>query len=305
MSGKAKLVMGSALFLCFIFFVGWRLGWFADEPAYNGKTVTQWLDTIVLLDRQTNAQGVSLIPRTPAQLTNQPGYHALLSIGARAVPVLMQRVMDLPEQEEKLSLLARWKQYAGEKFQQIRTGRKPPGKPSPTYPRAQRDRKDAAGFVLVALGTNAQGGFTRFLEAYATAPKPRVAGPLLGVYPSDVARAGGGVSPERRDELLAAITAGMQHTNGEYRRVAANAASAFPEEAEKWKPLFVRLTKDTDQYAPQAALSALFYMMPDDELMRTVEDITQDEQRSERVRELARAVLRRWDRNPTKEISPK
>jgi hypothetical protein len=97
----------------------------------------------------------------------------------------------------------------------------------------------------------------------------------------------------------------MQHTNGECRRVAANAARAFPGEAQKWKPLFVQLTKDTDEYAPQEALSAFMSMAPDDELMRTVEDITQDEQRSERVRELARAVLRRWDRDRTKEIPPK
>jgi hypothetical protein len=167
----------------------------------------------------------------------------------------------------------------------------------------QRQRKDAAGLILVALGTNAQGGFARYLEAYATARKPRVTGPLLGVIPGDPARAGAGLSAELRAEVLAAITDGMKHTNGEIRRAAANAARAFPEEGQKWKPIFLRLTQDADQYAPQEALFALMRIPPDDDTMRAVEHITQDPTKSERTKEIARIVIREWDRIQGKTVS--
>src|SRR6185503_16314836 len=302
---KTKWIAAALALFFVLLILGWRLGWFADEPTYQGKTVTQWLDTVVLYDRETNACGVYMTLRSSDQLAEQDGFKAVMSIGPQAAPILVQRVMDLPEQEKQPALLPRWKAYWRQKLEQVRTGRKAMQKKSTTYPSWQRERKAAAGLLLVALGTNAQAGFDRYLDAYATASKPRVTGPLLGVFPGDIARAGAGLSPGRKAEVLTAITAGMQHTNGEVRRAAANAARSFPEEGLGWKPLFLLLTQDTDQYAPQEALLALMRIPPDEDTRRLVENITQDPAKSERVKEIASTVIREWDRVRSRVDPPK
>ena len=302
-SQKTKWVAAAVVLVFFLFVVGWRLGWFTEEPTYQGKTVTHWLDTIVLYDVLTNASGVSKSLRSSERLTNQAGFNALLSIGAKGTPVLIQRVMDLPEKERDLRLFSRWKQHWRETLERLRTGRKVAQK-NTTYPTWQRQRKNVAGVILIALGTNAQGGFARYLEAYAAAPKPRVTGPILGVTPGHSARGGARLSAEKRAEVLAAVTDGMQHTNGEVRRAAASAAREFPDEGPRWKAIFLRLTQDTDPYAPHEALFALMRIPPDDEAMRTVEEITQDPAKPESTKEIARTVVREWDRVRGKAISP-
>src|SRR5262245_38158038 len=67
------------------------------EPSYAGRTVTQWLDRLVLYDYREESSSVSTIYRAPEVITNDVAFRALLQIGVRGVPILVQRIQDRAE----------------------------------------------------------------------------------------------------------------------------------------------------------------------------------------------------------------
>lgn len=206
------------------------------EPSHNGKTVTEWLDGLVLQTSRIEDNGdVTIHNRPTKEIAADPAFTALSAIGPRAVPVLLKHIkaranypsdLDL---KERLEMRWRWTWYRW----------RGPGKASrPTsggWPKSQSDRKSAAAFALVVLGTNGHGGLPPLIEAYATAPRfesvygGKMAGAPLGFTPSTAVELACAVRPQLRAELLAGVRENLLHTNGFYRTMATDCASVFPE----------------------------------------------------------------------------
>src|SRR5260221_11624623 len=97
MSRLARAGLVLAIFAAVLMIIGWQRAWFATEPASRGKTVSEWLDLLVLYDYQTNAAGAAEVPRSPQRIANDPALQALLRIGAKATPILIKRLTDRAE----------------------------------------------------------------------------------------------------------------------------------------------------------------------------------------------------------------
>ena len=72
MSRKVKASIVFAVLAVVLFFIGTQRAWFATEPAWRGKTVTEWLDRLVLYDFQTDATGTAMVPRSPERIATDP-----------------------------------------------------------------------------------------------------------------------------------------------------------------------------------------------------------------------------------------
>jgi hypothetical protein len=291
-----------ALFLIFALALSIII-WPTREPACDGKTVTEWLDTIYVIDRRTNGTTMSgTIYRSAADLHNQPGYHALLKMGRTAVPVLMQRVSDPPAEQRDVAFFARWKQRLISKWHDWTAGKSGARSKAVLYSFGQERRKTTAALMLVALGHKSDGGFVRFLEANAAAPNTLQlpSNRATGVSGGDVARAVKAALPEQWNELLADIGTGLQHSNNLYRWAAANAARALPDERGRWRPILEKLIDDPDEPTQREALWTLYSSdgrySGNADLHRKLEAIVNDASKSKATRDAARAVLRTWDR---------
>jgi hypothetical protein len=104
------------------------------------------------------------------------------------------------------------------------------------WPETQKARKTAAAFTLVALGTNNHGGFIRFMEAYGTAPwftsaygATNLVGAPEGFIPSEAVKLAYSVQPQVRDEIIAGVKQGLQHTNAVCQSMAVDCARMLPE----------------------------------------------------------------------------
>lgn len=146
-----------------------------------------------------------------------------------------------------------------------------------------------------------------YMEAYAAAPKhqsvygTRVSGPPVGPTSSFMARGAAAAFPERRAELLAEIMRGLEHTNAWCRIVALECARSFPQELLERKNLLINLTQDSDAVAQEVALGALVLnvqqpvfdrLMSPAEVEQVARAVMDDPRNSERVRELAKVVLK-------------
>lgn len=89
---RAGLVL--AVFAVVLSITGLQRAWFAGEPAYRGRTVTEWLDQLVLYDDQKDATGTTTVPRAPDRVAHDPALKALLRIGQKATPVLVERLQE-------------------------------------------------------------------------------------------------------------------------------------------------------------------------------------------------------------------
>ena len=253
------------------------------EPSYGGKTVTAWLDQLVLYENRPVPGGTEEVLRVENTL-DDPSVRALLNLGPKAVPTLTKRLLDIPEPSPAV-----WK---------ISFKRRPV---PTTYPEFQRARKTAAGFALVALGKNDGGGYISFMETYARAPKINVTGPPVGVVPSTVMVLAKAIFPERRQEFIDDIFKGLEHTNAVCRQMSMECARKFPDELVKHRELLVRLTQDEDEFVQQATLGALILivqnnpapnLMPPSEIERIAEDVLQNPQTTARTREYANTLLK-------------
>jgi hypothetical protein len=158
---------------------------------------------------------------------------------------------------------------------------------------------------LVILGTNTSAGFGRFMEAYAAAPKHEsiartpVPGPPVGAHPNRVARMVKKTHPQRRQEMVAEISRGFQHTNAWCRVVALECVLELPEELGRWKKDLLRLTSDKDAMVREAALGQLLNIVqikerravvPASDIWSAANAVVEDTNASQRVRELAGIV---------------
>ena len=74
------------------------------EPSYGGKSVTQWLDQLPIIDWES--ERISVL--APADITNNPAYGVLMKIGPRAVPVLVERLEDRADWPRKPGGASGW-----------------------------------------------------------------------------------------------------------------------------------------------------------------------------------------------------
>jgi hypothetical protein len=75
-----KLLLISVALLLMVAVIGWNRRWFTDEPAYKGKTVTEWLDSMALVEglrkRDRGGDSQFLTARSSAEVTNDPALRA-------------------------------------------------------------------------------------------------------------------------------------------------------------------------------------------------------------------------------------
>jgi len=229
---KRSLVFAALAVMMLLGFV-----WQSREPSYEGKTVTEWLDRLVLYTyKQDPNLGTLQIDRTPEAIAADPAFHALMAIGPRGAPVLTQRISDPAEfppempLSERLSIRWRWAWY------RLRGPTHATFGVFGHWPETQKARKTAAAFTLVALGTNNHGGFIRFMEVYGTAPwftsvygATNLVGAPEGFIPGEAVKLAYSVQPQVRDEIIAGVKQGLQHTNAICQSMAVDCARVIPE----------------------------------------------------------------------------
>jgi hypothetical protein len=291
-----------------IMLLAWERGWLSNQPTYRGRTVTQWLDKLALYEYQYHADNtlMVMVPRAPDSVAQDPAYHALLKIGSRGLAVYTNIISRRAEWSPSVRIWKRGRMWVAWRWHQLLGAQG--GRPAPSeWAQEQTARKTAAGFALVALGTNAGGGFSKYIEVYASAPKhqtvygTRVAGAPVGVSSLDVVRSVALAVPERREEVLEEVLKALEHTNALYRCVALECAHAFRGELlQRRKEKLVRLTRDEDPLVQQAALGHLLLiaqikdlinLMPPSEIAQIARTALNDSTTSERLRSLAQKVL--------------
>jgi len=292
--------------------VGWQFRWFASEPAYRGRTVSEWLDKLTVYDTELGVTSHGepwsrLVSRAVQTVTNDPAFVALMKLGPKAVPILMQRVMEPAGWPPEVGSMSRSKMWLEWKWKQARG--LSVKRPAPSrYSESQTVRKTTAGFVLLALGTNVHGGFPAYMKAYANAPKHQtiygtpIPGSPVGVTSSHVARLGNALLPQRRSEILGDILSGMKHSNAWCRTVAVEVSWEFPEDFPKLKDSLLLLTQDESPMVQETAFGRLQLMflryegeggMSFLEFERAADAVLRDPNTTKRVREMAETA-KRW-----------
>lgn len=294
----AAMIVGASIIVVLITNSG-------GEPSYRGKTVTEWLDRLALYDKEQRIDGTRFILRSGDKVTNNPAFQALLQFGSNAVPILLERVAAPAEWSPETSVFAKTKMWVEWKWSQ-RPWSHPQPRPAPRYfSEAQMSRKTTAGLILLALGTNANAGFTRYMETYAGAPKHKsiygteVAGAPIGVSSGAILQIAASALPERHEEIVDAIHRGLYHTNVWCRTVAIECVSAYPDELTRWKDRLAELTKDEDPMVRQAALGEFMMMaqsesalkiFPPATIRQIAEKVEQDSRNSQGLRDMAVTV---------------
>src|ERR1039458_5711476 len=165
---KASIIVAAVAVA--LLFVGIERAWFAAEPAWRGKTVTEWLDHFVLYEDRTTNGDVWTILRSPQDPALYPALAATLKIGAKATPILVKRLQERADWDPADGLPRRarlWMEWGWARLHHIASS--PPAPEG--WSRFQRARQDGGAFGLLALGKDANAGFGCLMEAYAGAPK--------------------------------------------------------------------------------------------------------------------------------------
>ncbi len=307
MNRSARIAIILGCLATVLVFVGWRRAWFSGEPAWRGRTVTEWLDRLALCEDRTNAAGTQSMLRAPEEVAHDPALEALRHFGARATPILVKRLQEPAQWDPDQSRSSRARLWARWLWSAIRHA----NLTDPPFPTAwsefQQKRKNAAGFAMLALGTNAHAGFVCFMEAYAYAPKHQSVsgksfeGPPVGAFPSLIARVANQSLPERRTEIAEGITQGLQHTNAWCRVVALKSVDGFSDQLGRWKSLILQLTRDSDPLVQEAALSSLidfvqqertWAVMPPAEVATVAKNVISNPAAAPRMKGLAEALLK-------------
>jgi hypothetical protein len=314
-----KRVILSALVLLALTLVAFLIVTLGREPSYDGKTVTEWLDSFSIhtLVKKANdnggqAQEVEVL-RSQDAIEHDPAFIALTAMGARAIPTMMTRIREPADLPPEMTRTERWKLWLRWRWSRVSGSRRPSRFGS--WPRYQVNRKTAAGFMLLALGTNSQGGFHKFMEAYLAAPQftsaygGRVSGMPVGVAPSSVTGAAFSLLPHRRAEITEAAMLFLDHTNSVCRQSAVESLWAFPHEALKKKQVLLKLTQDKDEYVQQAALGTLLIFVQEPaihellspaEVRDAADLVSKSLSTPQRVRDFAATVSRVADRQKEK-----
>ncbi|MGO8927652.1 MAG: hypothetical protein ACLQU3_12265 [Limisphaerales bacterium] len=299
---KASIIVAAVAVA--LLFVGVERAWFAAEPAWRGKTVTEWLDHLELY-RTTNGD-VWINLRSPEDLARDPALAAILKIGAKATPILVKRLQERADWDPADGLVRRTRLWMGWGWARLHHIAASPPAPE-GWSRFQRARKDAAAFGLLALGKDANAGFACLMEAYAAAPKSQsvlgtqIPGPPVGTIPSLVTRLARQTLPERDEEMIRDVVRGLQHTNACCREVAAECVWEFPEHLSRTKSLLFRLVQDENEIVREAALGQLLLIVqrrelheivPPAEVAAAATAVLDDPRASGRLKGLAETVLR-------------
>ncbi len=305
MNRPAKVAVILVFLAAVLVFVGWRQAWFSGEPAWRGRTVTEWLDRLALCEDRTNAAGTQTMLRAPEKVARDPALEALRHFGARATPILVKRLQEPAQRDPDQSPTSRARLWARWLWSGIRHASLADSPSPAAWSEFQKKRKNAAGFALLALGTNAHAGFVCFMEAYAYAPKHQSVsgksfeGPPVGAFPSLIARVANQSLPESRTEIAEGITQGLQHTNAWCRVVALKSVDGFSEQLGRWKSLVLQLAGDSDPLVQEAALGSLIDFvqqkhaaMPPAEVATVAKNVISSPATSPRVKGLAEALLR-------------
>ena len=257
------MLFGLGLLLLLALLAWWQ-GWFAAEPVYHGRTVTQWLDAMPLYDEVRNSdqtgQRMWYDQRTPEAVAADPALQALLALGSQAVPALRTHLTEPIKprpwwQQLQYRVIVAWRRF--------QDSSQPPYSPLP-LPRYYSSREDArclsATLTLLALGTNRGGGLPAIIEEYArlTITTNQRARRFVANRAIDTALTG---LPQMRTEIRDAISSSLTHTNPLYRQFAtANAEpERFPEEFPRWQPLLMRMAA-SDQEDPAVRDGAMFVL---------------------------------------------
>ena len=232
---RKRLLVLAGLSIVILLGLSWQLGWFQREPSHNGRTVTEWLDSLALYTKVTQPNGdIVMVYRSTDEMVADPAFQALQAIGSRAVPVLIKRIAEPADYPDGMSRSGRWMTRLQWTWYRLR-GPKATRPVSAGWPRIQIDRKTAAAFMLVALGTNGHGGFPRLMETYAAAPRftsvygAKLAGAPVGFAPSASMRFAWYACPQLREEIVAGVMSGLQHTNAMCQSMAVDCTAEIPE----------------------------------------------------------------------------
>ncbi|HTH47549.1 MAG TPA: hypothetical protein VMB21_08570, partial [Candidatus Limnocylindria bacterium] len=242
--------------------LAWWQGWFASEPVYHGRTVTQWLDSMAIYDelrnRDETGQSTFNTERKPEAIPADPALRALLALGPRAVPALRIHLTAPPSPRPWLQRIQHWGEEVWAKLR---------GVPSPVYftlPRQYSSRDEArirsAGLALLAMGTNRGGGMPAMIEEFVRdkASTNRASPEFPAQWAIDDALTG---FPELRAEIRDALDGSLTNTNLRQRQFAVRNALArrFPEDFPRWHPLLISMvaSEAEDERVRDGAMFAL------------------------------------------------
>jgi beta-lactamase regulating signal transducer with metallopeptidase domain len=275
---------------------------FTDEPVYHFKSVTQWLDSMALFDEvrnmDENGNHSYRLPQSPEVVTNDPALRALLAMGSKAVPTLEKRLNEapLPPARDPLSSLESWAAWKWRHLLGDNVG--PPAAQPLYFGNFQHARMAAAGLAMLALGTNNHAGALRLIEIAAD-KRSKGQQYFTTREPFAIAKAG---LPERRQEIIDGIVAGLNSTNAQIQFMACAATGSFYSNLPAWKNKLMELAQGpvVDVSLPggpeadvgQWALWSLATADPkDEEIMALCEKSVQDKSKPPGLRAKAAAAL--------------
>ena len=274
--------------LAVIGFAGWWYGWFVREPVYHGRTVTTWLDRMETFAGERNDRSGNGYSVNTLRLADD--LKPFVALGSKAVPVLVERLTEAPQWQLTVGPtehLTAWAHWEWNKL----SGSKPgPFPPVVTYPGSfQSARQNSAALALLALGTNAQAGLPRLLEALIASPRDFGGNRSFTPYVSlSVAKS----LPDRRAEIIFGINSALQDTNSEIKGLMATATRLFPNQLPLWKNRLLELTGDHDESVRIWALMALAITASSDtNIVNLLDAIIRDPSRSVRERGYAAGDL--------------
>ncbi|HTH50277.1 MAG TPA: hypothetical protein VMB21_22380, partial [Candidatus Limnocylindria bacterium] len=198
--------------------LAWWQGWFASEPVYHGRTVTQWLDSMALYDDvrewDQNPRVTFEDPPTPEVVAADPALQALLAMGPIALPALKRHLMEPPK---PYPWWDRLRFRIGIAWMRIQDPNYPPYSPLWRHYSSHDDARSlSAALTLLALGTNQGGGMPLLIEDYirdsiATNRAPRLFPNYRAI---ETAMTG---LPQVRREIRDTLDGWLTHTHPLYR----------------------------------------------------------------------------------------
>jgi hypothetical protein len=260
-----------------------------NEPVYHFKSVTQWLDKMAMFDelRTMDEQGRNgyRIVYPPEVVTNDPALRALLALGSKAVPTLEKTLKEQPHPPNPIQRVESWVAW---KWRQWHGDTQGAPTSAPLYfGDFQQARMAAAGLAMLALGTNHHAGALRLIEIEA-ATRSNV---YQNFGPQAFAVASAGL-PERHQEIIAGIVAGLNDTNTQIQLMACSVTQFYHSNLPAWKNRLMELAQGPDADVNKRALWSLACAdAKDDEVEHLCEKALQDKTKPPRLRSFAAAGL--------------